>query len=31
VHVDFATQRRTPKQSAQWYSGVIRANAVAPA
>jgi beta-glucosidase len=31
VRVDFDTQRRTPKSSAQWYSGVIRANAVAPA
>ncbi|MFJ1755339.1 GH1 family beta-glucosidase [Kitasatospora sp. NPDC088134] len=24
VHVDYATQRRTPKSSAAWYSGVIR-------
>lgn len=31
VHVDFDTQERTPKQSADWYSGVVRANAVAPA
>jgi beta-glucosidase len=23
VHVDFATQRRTPKASARWYAGVI--------
>ncbi|MQA07709.1 MAG: beta-glucosidase [Pseudonocardiaceae bacterium] len=26
VHVDFASQRRTPKQSALWYSGVIAGN-----
>ena len=26
VHVDYATQRRTPKQSAFWYSGVIGLN-----
>ncbi|MFC0532419.1 GH1 family beta-glucosidase [Phytohabitans kaempferiae] len=26
VHVDFASQRRTPKTSARWYSEVIRAN-----
>ena len=26
VHVDYATQRRTPKQSALWYSAVIAAN-----
>ena len=31
VHVDFDTQERTPKDSAAWYSGVIAANAVAPA
>ncbi|MBD2899257.1 Beta-glucosidase [Actinomadura sp. RB99] len=24
VHVDYATQRRTPKDSARWYSDVIR-------
>jgi len=24
VHVDFATQRRTPKESARWYSEVVR-------
>ncbi|GAA4096286.1 GH1 family beta-glucosidase [Actinomadura miaoliensis] len=24
VHVDYATQRRVPKESARWYSGVIR-------
>ncbi|NEE02192.1 glycoside hydrolase family 1 protein [Phytoactinopolyspora halotolerans] len=26
VHVDFATQRRTPKASARWYADVIRRN-----
>jgi beta-glucosidase len=26
VHVDFATQERTPKASARWYADVIRAN-----
>ena len=26
VHVDFATQRRTPKDSAIWYTGVIASN-----
>jgi beta-glucosidase len=26
VHVDFATQRRTPKLSAHWYRGVIQSN-----
>ncbi len=26
VHVDFRTQRRTPKLSARWYSGVARSN-----
>jgi beta-glucosidase len=26
VHVDFATQKRTPKASAGWYRDVIRAN-----
>jgi beta-glucosidase len=30
VFVDFATQRRTPKQSARFYSGVAGANAVPP-
>ena len=30
VRVDFETQERTPKQSAQWYSTVVRANAVEP-
>lgn len=28
VHVDYATQKRTPKRSAQWYAGCIRRNAV---
>ncbi|MEV0073334.1 GH1 family beta-glucosidase [Amycolatopsis sp. NPDC050768] len=28
VHVDYATQRRTPKRSAQWYSEVIARGAV---
>jgi beta-glucosidase len=28
VHVDFDTQARTPKRSAQWYRDVIAANAV---
>jgi beta-glucosidase len=31
VFVDFATQRRIPKASARFYSGVVRANAVPPA
>jgi beta-glucosidase len=26
VHVDFETQRRTPKASARFYSGVIASN-----
>lgn len=26
VHVDFETQKRTPKESARWYSGVINRN-----
>ncbi len=30
VHVDFATQRRTPKDSALWFRDVVRANAVPP-
>ncbi|WP_456787925.1 GH1 family beta-glucosidase [Cellulomonas sp. P5_C5] len=29
VHVDFETQERTPKASMEWYSSVVRANAVA--
>jgi len=29
VHVDYRTQRRTPKKSARWYAQVIRQNAVA--
>jgi beta-glucosidase len=28
VHVDYATQQRTPKASAAYYAEVIRANAV---
>jgi beta-glucosidase len=24
IHVDYATQRRTLKNSARWYAGVIR-------
>jgi beta-glucosidase len=28
VHVDFKTQRRTPKLSAVWYTAVMRANRV---
>jgi beta-glucosidase len=28
VHVDFATQQRTPKDSARWYADVSRANRV---
>lgn len=30
VHVDLATQERTPKASMEWYSTVVRANAVPP-
>lgn len=30
VFVDFGTQRRIPKSSARFYSGVARANAVPP-
>ena len=30
VFVDFGTQRRIPKSSAKFYSGVVRANAVPP-
>ncbi|WP_236245959.1 GH1 family beta-glucosidase [Streptomyces sp. CC210A] len=29
VHVDFASQRRTPKDSARWYAGVIARNGLA--
>jgi beta-glucosidase len=29
VHVDYATQRRTPKASARFYSQVIRTNGAA--
>ncbi len=28
VHVDYATQQRTPKASAGWYANVVRGNAV---
>ena len=28
MHVDFATQERVPKDSAVWYSNVVRANQV---
>jgi beta-glucosidase len=31
IAVDFDTQERTPKQSAEWYSQVVAANAVAAA
>ncbi len=31
VHVDFATQERTPKASARWYADVVAAHAVPPA
>jgi beta-glucosidase len=31
VHVDYASQRRTPKDSAEWYSRVIRENDVTDA
>jgi beta-glucosidase len=31
VHVDYDTQRRTIKDSARWYSGVIREGALPPA
>ncbi len=27
VHVDYETQRRTPKQSARWFTGRIRSGA----
>jgi beta-glucosidase len=30
VHVDFATQERTPKASARWLTGVVRANGLPP-
>ena len=26
IHVDYATQKRTLKESAKWYSGVIASN-----
>jgi beta-glucosidase len=28
VHVDFETQRRALKDSARWYAGVARTNAI---
>jgi beta-glucosidase len=28
VHVDYATQRRTPKTSARWYSGIARSRSL---
>ncbi|MCC6444648.1 MAG: beta-glucosidase [Armatimonadetes bacterium] len=28
VHIDFTTQQRTPKDSAQWYAGIARQNGV---
>ena len=28
VHVDYATQKRTPKASAQWYREVIARNGI---
>jgi beta-glucosidase len=30
VHVDFATQRRTPKASANWYAKVVATNGLPP-
>jgi beta-glucosidase len=30
VHVDYDTQRRTPKASARWYAGVTRRNGLLP-
>lgn len=30
VHVDYPTQRRTPKASAAWYANVARSRAIAP-
>ena len=31
VHVDYATQARTPKASAEWFGGVVAANGLPPA
>jgi len=31
VHVDYATQRRTVKDSGRWYAGVVRRNGLEPA
>ena len=28
IYVDYASQRRIPKRSARWYSGVISTNCV---
>jgi beta-glucosidase len=28
IHVDYATQKRTPKDSASWYSQVIKNHSV---
>ena len=28
IHVDYATQKRTPKLSAQWYAKVIAENRI---
>merc|ERR550525_2248348 len=30
VHVDFETQKRTPKDSAHWYSAVAQSNTLVP-
>ena len=30
VYVDYSTQKRTPKDSARWYTNVIRENAIQP-
>jgi beta-glucosidase len=30
VHVDYATQERTPKDSARWYAGVAARNGLGP-
>jgi len=29
VHVDFATQKRTPKASSRWYGNLARTNRIA--
>jgi beta-glucosidase/6-phospho-beta-glucosidase/beta-galactosidase len=28
VHVDYATQKRLPKSSAEWFAGVIASNTI---